>query len=137
MIATEAGVGPIDVLESVGEPRGSQIMGSEPSAQKSERSHDRRESDADQCKVCQCSDRAECGCTAFPNLRPFDILNSHQIESALIILAADHANSMTLSIAQPSLGQFGAQLLQVQGGEPDHELAALMLLPRSSSPLRG
>jgi len=50
MIATEAGVGPIDVLESVGEPRGCQIMGSEPPAKIGERCDDRRENDADQCQ---------------------------------------------------------------------------------------
>ena len=34
-------------------------MRSEPPAEIGERSRDRRKSDADQCKSCQCADRAE------------------------------------------------------------------------------
>src|SRR5438093_13582865 len=53
MIATEAGVDSIDVLENIGEPRGRQIIRSKPPAEIGERSDDRRKCDADQCESCQ------------------------------------------------------------------------------------
>src|SRR6266446_6697220 len=53
MIATEAGVDSIDVLETIGEPRGRQIIRSKPPADIGERSDDRRKRDADQCESCQ------------------------------------------------------------------------------------
>jgi hypothetical protein len=53
VVATEAGVDAIDVLETVGEPRGRQIIRSKPPAEIGERSSDRRKGDADQCESCQ------------------------------------------------------------------------------------
>src|SRR6266545_74958 len=59
MIASEAGVDPIDLLERVGEPRGRQFIRSEPPAEIGERSCNGRKSDADQCESCQRAGRAE------------------------------------------------------------------------------
>ena len=59
MIATEAGVDSVDFLETVGEPRGRQLIRSEPPAEIGERSGDRREGDADQCESCQRAGLAE------------------------------------------------------------------------------
>src|SRR5882672_6887588 len=59
MIATEAGVDSIDVLESIGEPRRRQIIRSKPPAEIGERSDDRRKGDADQCESCQRAGLAE------------------------------------------------------------------------------
>src|SRR5437867_13380935 len=59
MIATEAGVDSIDVLESIGEPRGRQIIRSKPPAEIGERSDDRRKCDANQCESCQRAGLAE------------------------------------------------------------------------------
>src|SRR5207244_374037 len=47
MIATEAGVDSIDALESVAEPRGGQLLRSEPPAERGKRSYDRRKRDPD------------------------------------------------------------------------------------------
>ncbi len=59
MVATEAGVDSIDLLETVGEPRGRQLIRSEPPAEIGERRRDRRKGDADQCESCQCAGLAE------------------------------------------------------------------------------
>ena len=53
MIAAEARVNPIDVLENVGEPGGGQIVRSQPAAEIGERSGDHRKCDADHCESCQ------------------------------------------------------------------------------------
>jgi hypothetical protein len=47
VVATEAGVESIDVLERIGEPRGRQIMGSEPPTEVEERAANRRQHKAD------------------------------------------------------------------------------------------
>src|SRR5438128_2591569 len=59
MIATEARVDSIDLLEAVGEPRGRQVMRSQPPAEIEERSRDRRKGDADQRESCQHRSGAE------------------------------------------------------------------------------
>jgi hypothetical protein len=59
MIAPESGVDSIDLLESVGEPGGRQIIRSEPPPQIGKRPSDRRESDADQREPRQPAGRAE------------------------------------------------------------------------------
>ena len=65
MIATEAGVDSIDVLESVGKPSGGKLIRSEPPAEIGERSCDRPKSGTDQCEPCQRADRAEPGPRSF------------------------------------------------------------------------
>src|SRR4029077_1022792 len=65
MIATEAGVDAIDLLESIREPRGGQFIRSEPPAEIGEGSCDRRKGDADQCKSCQR--------VGSPKARPLDV----------------------------------------------------------------
>src|SRR5262249_42654436 len=59
VIATEAGVHSIDLLETVGEPRGRQLIRSKPPAEIGKRSCDRRKSDADQGESCQHAGLAE------------------------------------------------------------------------------
>src|SRR5258705_9052335 len=53
MIATEARVEAIDLLESVGEPCRGQLIRREPPAEIAERSCNRRKDDTDQCESCQ------------------------------------------------------------------------------------
>jgi hypothetical protein len=59
MVATEAWVNPIDVLENVGEPGGREFIRSKPPAEVGEDSGDRRKRDADQCEPCQRTGRAK------------------------------------------------------------------------------
>src|ERR1700730_17337405 len=69
MVTTEAGMGPIDFLESVGEPSRRQLTGREPAAEIGKSSRDRRKGDADQGESCERASLAETrphdSCTCF------------------------------------------------------------------------
>src|SRR5947209_11379305 len=69
MVTTEAGMGPIDLLESVGKPSRRQLTGREPAAEIGKSSRDRRKGDADQGESCERASPAETrprdSCTCF------------------------------------------------------------------------
>src|SRR5260370_25082277 len=59
MVTTEAGMSPIDLPESVGEPSRRQLTGREPAAEIGKSSRDRRKGDADQAESCERASLAE------------------------------------------------------------------------------
>jgi len=59
MIAPEAGMHSIDLLETIGEARGGQLVRRKPPAEIGERPGDRRKDDADQRDSCQRAGHAE------------------------------------------------------------------------------
>src|SRR5882762_3191948 len=69
MVTTEAGMGSIDLLESVGEPSRRQLTGREPAAEIGKSSRDRCKGDADQGESCERVGLAETrprdSCTCF------------------------------------------------------------------------
>ena len=92
MVTTEAGMGPIDLLESVGEPSRRQLTGREPAAEIGKSSRDRRKGDADQGNLASVPALLRRGRATPARIRSIDMLHSSQqkLRSSSLVGSALH-----------------------------------------------
>src|ERR1700730_5809993 len=90
MGTTEAGMGPIDLLESVGEPSRRQLTGREPAAEIGKSSRDRRKGDANQGESCERASLAE--------TRPADSWTCFKVDLHVTLQSKEIAETLPMGL---------------------------------------